>query len=73
MDDRQLLEGLRQSDQAAFDAIFHPIAERLLAHCDAVLRVGGASQGADLMVQTAKDHGLAVFHALHDVPGCADS
>jgi ADP-ribose pyrophosphatase len=57
---------------APFDEIFHPIAERLLTHCDAVLRVGGASQGADLMVDVARSRGLAVFHALHEVPGCED-
>jgi molybdopterin biosynthesis enzyme len=55
---------------AAFDEIFHPIAERLLAHCDAVLRVGGPSQGADLMVRVAREGGLAVFHRLREVPGC---
>lgn len=55
---------------AAFEEIFHPIAERLLTRCDAVLRVGGASKGADLMVQVARDRGLAVFSSLHEVPGC---
>src|SRR5437660_1842466 len=55
------LAGSRRVGDAAFDEIFHPIAERLLARCDAVLRVGGASQGADLMVRVARDRGLAVF------------
>lgn len=27
-----------------FDEIFHPVAERLLARCDAVLRIGGPSE-----------------------------
>jgi len=35
-----------------------------------VLRMGGASQGADLMVQVAERRGLRVFRALADVPGC---
>lgn len=64
------LAGSRQIGDEAFDEIFHPIAERLLEHCDAVLRVGGASQGADLMVQVARDRGLAVFRALSEIPGC---
>ena len=64
------LAGSRRVGDAPFDEIFHPIAERLLTHCDAVLRVGGASQGADLMVDVARSRGLAVFHALRDVPGC---
>ncbi len=64
------LAGSRQVGDAAFNEIFHPIAERLLAHCDAVLRVGGASQGADLMVAAAQGHGLLVFRRLTEVPGC---
>jgi hypothetical protein len=53
---------------AAFDEIFHPIAERLLHRCDAVLRVGGPSAGADLMVEIARTRGLQVFRSLADVP-----
>ncbi len=64
------LAGSRQVGDAAFEEIFHPIAERLLARCDAVPRVGGASQGADLMVRSARDHGLAVFSSLGEIPGC---
>jgi hypothetical protein len=54
----------------AFNEVFHPIAERLLHHCDAVLRVGGASAGADLMVRVAEERGLAVYRRLSEVPGC---
>jgi hypothetical protein len=64
------LAGSRRPGDAAFDEVFHPIAERILARCDAVLRVGGASQGADQMVEVARAHGLAVFHDLSEVPGC---
>ncbi|GAB4579607.1 MAG: DUF4406 domain-containing protein [Anaerolineales bacterium] len=64
-----LAESTRVGDEA-FKEIFHPIAERLLKHCDAVLRVGGLSQGADLMVYVAQQHGLQVFHRLSEVPGC---
>lgn len=64
------LAGSKQIGDAPFNEIFHPIAERLLEKCDAVLRVGGASQGADLMVEVARKRGLRVFHALEEVPGC---
>ena len=67
------LAGSRRIGDAVFDEIFHPIAERLLEHCDGVLRVGGASKGADLMVDTAKAYGLAVFTDLREVPGCTDA
>jgi hypothetical protein len=63
------LAGSRQTGDQAFIEIFHPVAERLLARCDAVLRVGGASAGADEMVAVAERNGLQVFHRLEDVPG----
>jgi len=65
------LAGSRRPGDAAFDEVFHPIAERILSRCDGVLRVGGASQGADQMVEVARAHGLAVFHDLSEVPGCS--
>ncbi|HTP07255.1 MAG TPA: DUF4406 domain-containing protein [Anaerolineae bacterium] len=65
-----VLAGSQQVGDAAFNEIFHPIAERLLEHCDAVLRVSGASQGADLMVSVARQRGLQVFDKLSEVPGC---
>jgi hypothetical protein len=53
---------------AVFDEIFHPVSARLLHHCDAVLRVGGPSAGADEMVAQARAEGKPVFTALADVP-----
>jgi len=51
--------------------IFHPIAERLVSHCDAILRIGGPSAGADEMVKLAEAQGRAVYRRLEDVPGCS--
>jgi hypothetical protein len=53
---------------AAFEEIFHPVAERLLVRCDACLRIGGPSEGADRMVATARRLGRTVFHTLAEVP-----
>lgn len=64
------LAGSRAVGDDAFNEIFHPIAERLLARCDAVLRVGGASRGADLMVHLAREGRLNVYRRLGEVPGC---
>ena len=64
------LAGSTRVGDAAFDEIFHPIAERLVEHCQGLLRVGGASQGADLMVRIAMDRGLSVYRALREIPGC---
>jgi hypothetical protein len=67
------LAGSTRIGDEPFEEVFHPIAERLLEHCDAVLRVGGSSQGADLMVRVAEARGLQVFQRLSDVPGCASA
>jgi hypothetical protein len=65
------LAGSTRVGDASFNEIFHPIAERLVARCDAVLRVGGASAGADEMVRLAQSQGRAVFHRIEEIPGCA--
>ena len=52
----------------AFAEVFHPYAERLLARGDAVLRVGGPSEGADLMVRLARQAGKDVYRSLEEVP-----
>ena len=62
------LAGSTQVGDGAFNEIFHPIAERLLNKCDAVLRIGGSSQGADLMVKTAKEKGLQIYYSLEEIP-----
>jgi hypothetical protein len=67
------LAGSTRVGDAAFDEIFHPIAERLVEHCQGLLRVGGASQGADLMARIATDRGIPVYHALTEIPGCERS
>ncbi len=51
-----------------FNEIFHPISRRLVARCDACLRIGGPSAGADEMVALAREHGKAVYFSLADVP-----
>jgi hypothetical protein len=63
--------GSTRIGDAAFTEVFHPIAERLVARCDGVLRVGGVSAGADEMVRLAREHGRAVYHRLEEIPGCA--
>ena len=62
------LAGSKQVGDEAFNEIFHPIAERLLEKCDAVLRMGGASQGADLMVEAARKRSLKIYFSLEEIP-----
>jgi len=54
---------------ATFNEIFHLISRRLIARCDACLRIGGASAGADEMVSLARRQGQAIVHSLGEVPG----
>lgn len=60
--------GSRKVGDAVYEQIFHPHCERLLAHCDAVLRVSGASAGADAMVKLAQQRGLLVYRSLEEIP-----
>jgi len=53
---------------AIFNEIFHPNAIRLQDKLDAVLRIGGASQGADEMVNQAHKKGLKVYYSLDEIP-----
>jgi hypothetical protein len=54
--------GSKQVGDSIFNEIFHPIAIKLINHCDAVLRIGGASAGADEMVATGKAMGKMIFY-----------
>ena len=53
---------------AVFNEIFHPVARRLVAKCDACLRIGGPSAGADEMVSLARTAGRQVFFSLSEIP-----
>jgi hypothetical protein len=63
------LAGSKKIGDEAFQEIFHPIATRLLEKCDAVLRVGGSSAGADEMVRVGRSLGLNIYTALAEIPG----
>jgi hypothetical protein len=52
----------------AYERIFHPVAEEVLARCDACLRIGGPSDGADRMVATARRLGKTIITSLDEVP-----
>ena len=62
--------GSRVGD-ALYDEIFHPVAGRLLQHCGAVLRLPGASKGADQDVAIARSRGLPVYQRVEEIPGYA--
>lgn len=65
------LAGSKKIGDEPFNEIFHPIAVRLLHKCDAVLRVGGPSAGADEMVKVGRSLGLKIYASLEEVPKAA--
>jgi hypothetical protein len=50
------------------EQVMYPTAERLLEHCDAVLRLPGESRGADQDVAIARRRGLPVYQRVEDIP-----
>jgi len=61
------LAGSTKIGDEAFNEVFHPIAVRLLGKCDAVLRVGGPSAGADEMVRVGRGLGLKIYTDLAEI------
>ena len=62
------LAGSRQVGDAAFDEIFHPMGRRIVARCDGVLRLPGASAGSDEMVELARARGIPVWTSIDEIP-----
>jgi hypothetical protein len=62
--------GSRQIGDEIWNEIFHPVARRLVARCDACLRIGGPSKGADEMVELSRSMGKQIFFSFDEVPGC---
>ena len=59
--------GSAKIGDAIFNEIFHPIAIRLIDRCDAVLRIGGPSAGADEMIKVGKEKGKRIFLNKDDI------
>ena len=53
---------------AVFETFQYPVAARLIERCDAVLRIPGASRGADLDVACARSLGLPVYTSVDELP-----
>lgn len=63
--------GSQAPGDAAYEEVAYPVAHRLLQHCDGVLRLPGASKGADEDVRKAGILGIPVFYRIDDVPAAA--
>jgi len=62
------LAGSTMPGDAQWEEIQYPVAHRLLDKCDAVIRIEGASKGADNDVKIAMERGLKVYFRLEDIP-----
>jgi hypothetical protein len=60
--------GSQRVGDEVYDLIQHPLAEGILRRCDGCLRIGGVSQGADQMVDTARALGKLVWLTIDEVP-----
>jgi len=58
------------SEHDAYDEVMMPLSLALAERCDAVLRIGGPSAGADAELARFRDAGKPVFRSVEDVPPC---
>ena len=62
------LAGSVKPGDEPWNDIQYPVAHRLLEKCDAILRIPGASKGADEDVKIAAERGLKIYYRVEDVP-----
>ena len=60
--------GSTKLGDAISEQFLYPVASRLLERCDAVLRIPGASKGADQDVLIARERDLQIYTRIEDVP-----
>jgi hypothetical protein len=60
--------GSARLGDAISEEFLYPASRRLLSRCDAVLRIGGESNGADEDVRVAQGLGLRIYRDIADVP-----
>jgi len=51
-----------------YDELMTPLSLELAERCDAVLRIGGPSTGADLEVERIRARNLPVFTSISEIP-----
>lgn len=59
--------GSKEIGDTVFNEIFHPAAVDLISHCDAVLRIGGPSSGADEMVKVGIEKGKKIYYSISEI------
>lgn len=62
------LAGSKEPGDAIFQEIQYPVSHAVLRKCDAILRIEGASNGADQDVALGKSLGLTIYYSVDDIP-----
>lgn len=60
--------GSKKVGDATFVKYQYPVSHRVLTKCDALLRIAGASNGADMDVALAKKLGLKIYYSIDEIP-----
>ena len=50
-----------------YEDLMMPISLAMAERCDAILRIGGASTGADQEVEIFENKGLSIYYSLEDI------
>ena len=64
--------GSKEVGDKIFNDLFHPIAIQLIDKCDAVLRIGSQSSGADEMVNIGQIKSKIIFYNISEIPIISD-
>lgn len=59
--------GSRYLGDEISESLLYPVAHRLIAQCDAIFRIEGASKGADKDIEVAEKLGLKVYYAIEQI------
>jgi hypothetical protein len=59
---------IETAGEESYGQIMSALSMSLTERCDAVLRIDGASQGADDEVETFRARGLSVFRSIEEIP-----
>lgn len=59
--------GSKEMGDEIWNELFHPVAIRLISKCDAVLRIGGPSSGADEMIRIGREQGKKILFSLSEI------
>ena len=60
--------GSKQIGDSTWESYGYPTADRLLEFCTGVLRIDGASRGAEGDMEVAKRRGLKVYFDIEEIP-----